>query len=53
MFAADDISEDRMIALRKRAELDSKYVIGLVLHDGLELKQSLTRYGMFSMILVW
>ncbi|KAL1820489.1 hypothetical protein ACET3Z_015358 [Daucus carota] len=40
-----DISEDRMISLRKRADVDSKYVINLVLDDGLELKKSLIRLG--------
>ncbi|XP_027078431.1 uncharacterized protein [Coffea arabica] len=39
----DEISEDRMIALRKRAEVDSKYIITFVPDDPGELKQSLTR----------
>ncbi|KAL6506589.1 hypothetical protein OROGR_024770 [Orobanche gracilis] len=39
----DDISEDRMIALRKRAEEDSKNLIVFVLDDPLELKHSLSR----------
>lgn len=39
----DDISEDRMIALRKRAELDSKYLITFIQNDASELKQSLNR----------
>lgn len=47
MFVADNISEDRMIALRKRAEVDSKYIVNLVLDDGVQLKQSLIRYEMF------
>ncbi|RVW29507.1 Trafficking protein particle complex subunit 11 [Vitis vinifera] len=42
-FDADDISEDRMIALRKRAELDSKYLITFIQNDASELKQSLNR----------
>ncbi|KAK1361901.1 Trafficking protein particle complex subunit 11 [Heracleum sosnowskyi] len=42
---ANNISEDRMTALRKRAEVDSKYVVNLVLDDGLQLKQSLMRLG--------
>ncbi|KAL8133790.1 hypothetical protein AgCh_009017 [Apium graveolens] len=42
---ANNISEDRMIALRKRAEVDSKYVVNLVLDDGVQLKQSLMRLG--------
>ncbi|CAA0841573.1 Unknown protein [Striga hermonthica] len=39
----DDISEDRMIALRKRAEVDSKNLIVFVPDDPLELNQSLSR----------
>ncbi|KAI3450924.1 hypothetical protein Pfo_007589 [Paulownia fortunei] len=38
----DDMSEDRMIALRKRAEVDSKNLIVFVPDDQLELKQSLS-----------
>jgi hypothetical protein len=41
----DDITEDRMIALRKRAEVDSKYVIMFSPDDDVELKQSLNRLG--------
>ncbi|XP_050227586.1 uncharacterized protein LOC126677146 isoform X2 [Mercurialis annua] len=41
--AADDISEDRMIALRKRAELDSKYLIVFSPTDSLHVKQSLSK----------
>ncbi|KAL2551198.1 hypothetical protein Fot_04817 [Forsythia ovata] len=41
----DDTSEDRMISLRKRAELDSKNLIIFVPDDPLELKQSLNRLG--------
>lgn len=44
LFDADDISEDRMIALRKRAEVDSKYIIIFVPNDDVELKQSLNRH---------
>lgn len=44
LFDADDISEDRMIALRKRAEVDSKYIIIFVSNDDVELKQSLNRH---------
>lgn len=39
----DEISEDRMLALRKRAEVDSKNVIVFIADDPLELKQSLNR----------
>ncbi|PIN18622.1 hypothetical protein CDL12_08701 [Handroanthus impetiginosus] len=41
----DDTSEDRMIALRKRAEVDLKNLIIFVPDDQLELKQSLSRLG--------
>ncbi|KAF7809547.1 Trafficking protein particle complex subunit 11 [Senna tora] len=39
----DEINEDRMIALRKRAEVDSKFVVLLNPNDTLELKESLRR----------
>lgn len=41
----DDISEDRMIALRKRAEVDSKYIIIITPNNASELKESLNRLG--------
>ncbi|CAI9767812.1 unnamed protein product [Fraxinus pennsylvanica] len=41
----DDTSEDRMISLRKRAEVDSKNLVIFVPDDPLELKQSLNRLG--------
>jgi len=41
---ADEISEDRMIALRKRAELDAKYVVILDPNDTANLKVSLHRH---------
>lgn len=41
----DDITEDRMLALRKRAEVDSKYVISFASYDDYELKQSLHKYA--------
>ncbi|KAK7346263.1 hypothetical protein VNO80_20778 [Phaseolus coccineus] len=40
---ADEISEDRMIALRKRAEVDAKYVVVLDPNDTANLKVSLHR----------
>ncbi|KAK7360369.1 hypothetical protein VNO77_02357 [Canavalia gladiata] len=40
---ADEISEDRMIALRKRAEVDAKCVVVLNPNDTSEFKQSLGR----------
>ncbi|GAB4847648.1 hypothetical protein Ancab_026709 [Ancistrocladus abbreviatus] len=43
--ASDDANEDRMNALRKRAEVDSKYIIIFSLNDESELKQSLNRLG--------
>jgi hypothetical protein len=42
---ADDIGEDRMLALRKRAELDSKYILLFRPDEPSELKQSLHRLG--------
>ena len=39
---AEDVSEDRMLALRKRADLDSKYV---VVFNQNEYSQSLQRLG--------
>ncbi|KAJ6293315.1 hypothetical protein OIU78_025323 [Salix suchowensis] len=39
----DEISEDRMIALRKRAEIDAKYSVIFNASDDLLLKQSLDR----------
>lgn len=44
---ADGISEDRMIALRKRAEVDSKYLVIFNIGDDLHLKQSLVRQVTF------
>ncbi|KAK4284521.1 hypothetical protein QN277_001342 [Acacia crassicarpa] len=41
--AREEISEDRMIALRKRAEVDSKYVLMFNPNDPSELKNSLGR----------
>lgn len=41
--AEDDMSEDRMIALRKRADIDSKHLIVFATNNNLELKQSLDR----------
>ncbi|KAB5534862.1 hypothetical protein DKX38_017948 [Salix brachista] len=40
----DEISEDRMIALRKRAEIDAKYSVIFNASDDLLLKQSLDRH---------
>ncbi|KAJ7953252.1 Trafficking protein particle complex subunit 11 [Quillaja saponaria] len=39
------LCEDRMIALHKRAEVDSKYVVVFNPNDTSELKQSLSRLG--------
>ncbi|XP_021728257.1 trafficking protein particle complex subunit 11-like [Chenopodium quinoa] len=41
----DDMNEDRMAALRKRVELDSKYVVNFSMRDSSEVKQSLNRLG--------
>ncbi|XP_057747323.1 uncharacterized protein LOC130966520 [Arachis stenosperma] len=51
---ADEITEDRMIALRKRADVDAKYVIMLNPNDNSDLNQSLDRmanafYGLATM----
>lgn len=43
-FNADALSEDLMIALRKRAEIDAKHLIVFVQNDSSELRQSLNRY---------
>ncbi|KAK4763309.1 hypothetical protein SAY86_009077 [Trapa natans] len=43
--SADDINEDRMIALKKRAEVDSKYLLMYTPNDVSELKLSLNRLG--------
>ena len=47
VFNADDINEDRMIALRKRAEVDTKYVIFVKPNDASDLSQSLHRHFPF------
>ncbi|KAI3938082.1 hypothetical protein MKW98_018638 [Papaver atlanticum] len=41
----DEASEDRMTALRKRAEIDSKYLLIFAQNDSSELKESLNRLG--------
>nr|XP_043615087.1 trafficking protein particle complex subunit 11 [Erigeron canadensis] len=41
----DSITEDRMVALRKRAELDAKSVITFIPDNAFELNQSLNRLG--------
>lgn len=51
MFDADEISEDRMIALRKRAEVDSKYVLLFNPNDTSELKQSISRHAAFLLLM--
>ncbi|XP_042453915.1 trafficking protein particle complex subunit 11-like isoform X2 [Zingiber officinale] len=42
-YANEDVNEDLKITLRKRAEIDAKYLMMLVQDDTPELKQSLTR----------
>nr|DAD46481.1 TPA_asm: hypothetical protein HUJ06_016418 [Nelumbo nucifera] len=44
-FDKDEVSEDRMIALRKRAEIDSKYLLTFVQKSSSDLKHSLNRLG--------
>ncbi|KAJ4962840.1 hypothetical protein NE237_022779 [Protea cynaroides] len=41
----DEVSEDRMIALRKHAEVDSKYLLIFIRNDESELTKSLNRLG--------
>ncbi|KAL4572642.1 hypothetical protein LXL04_019423 [Taraxacum kok-saghyz] len=41
----DFITEERMVALRKRAELEAKYVLTFIPDDASELNQSLNRLG--------
>ncbi|KAG6538410.1 hypothetical protein ZIOFF_003531 [Zingiber officinale] len=45
-YANEDVNEDLKITLRKRAEIDAKYLMMLVQDDTPELKQSLTRWDM-------
>lgn len=45
LLNADDISEDRFAALRKRAEVDSKYVVFFNPSDTSELETSLNRHA--------
>lgn len=44
---ADSITEDSLAALRKRAEVDAKYVITFIPDDASELNQSLNRHAAF------
>lgn len=44
-WIVDEVSEDRMIALRKRAELEAKYVVILNPNNDSEFQSSLNRYG--------
>ncbi|KAH9619986.1 hypothetical protein KSS87_010817 [Heliosperma pusillum] len=39
----DEMNEERMIALRKRAEVDSKYILNFSTKDSFEMKQSMNR----------
>ena len=41
IFSADELSEDVTVALRKRAEIDSKHLVVLVEHDEAEWNRSL------------
>ncbi|KAI3515077.1 hypothetical protein L1887_13827 [Cichorium endivia] len=41
----DFITEERLVAIRKRAELDAKYVLTFIPDDASELNQSLNRLG--------
>lgn len=44
---ADELSEDVTVALRKRAEIDSKHLVVLVEHDEAEWNRSLSKYVNF------
>ena len=50
-FNADDITEDRMLALRKRAEIDSKYFVTFSQNDENEMKQSLHRHALLIFVI--
>lgn len=41
----DNMNDDRVIALRKRVEVDSKYIVNFSVRDSSEVKQSLNRLG--------
>ncbi|KAL2905966.1 Trafficking protein particle complex subunit 11 [Bienertia sinuspersici] len=49
----DGLNEDRMVALRKRAELDSKYIINFSVRDSSEVKQSLNRHDTFLIFFIF
>ena len=51
LFGTDSITEDRMVALRKRAELDAKYVVTFIPDDASELSQSLNRHVACSLFI--
>jgi len=42
-IVADELSEDVTVALRKRAEIDSKHLVVLVEHDETEWNRSLSK----------
>lgn len=47
LFFADELSEDVTVALRKRAEIDSKHSVVLVEHDEAEWNRSLNKSVIF------
>lgn len=49
---ADELSEDVTVALRKRAEIDSKHLVVLVEHDEAEWNRSLSKYVNFLFLVI-
>lgn len=47
------MNEDRMTALRKRVELDSKYIVSFSTSDSSEVKQSLNRHDTLLIFFSW
>jgi len=52
IFSADELSEDVTVALRKRAEIDSKHLVVLVEHDEAEWNRSLNKSVTFLFLCV-
>lgn len=51
-YFADELSEDVIVALRKRAEIDSKHLVVLVEHDETEWNKSLDKSGFLKLLLI-
>ena len=52
-IVADELSEDVTVALRKRAEIDSKHLVVLVEHDETEWNRSLSKFVTFFLVLLF